>query len=48
MVVDYLSRLVVEDLSTKVPIVDTFPDEQLFALLTGPWYADSANYLTTG
>ena len=24
---DHLSRLVVEDLSTKVPIIDTFPDE---------------------
>ncbi|XP_057483886.1 uncharacterized protein LOC130770422 [Actinidia eriantha] len=48
VVADHLSRLVVEDLSTKIPIVDTFPDEQLFALSTGPWYADIANYLVTG
>ena len=47
MVVNHLSQLVVEDLLTKVPILDTFLDEQLFALSTGPWYADIANYLAT-
>ena len=45
MVADHLPRLVVEDLSTKVPIVDTFLDEQLFSLSTSPWYANIANYL---
>ena len=47
MAADHLPRLLVEDLSIKVPIVDTFLDEQLFALSNGHWYADIANYLAT-
>ena len=31
-----------------LPIGDTFPDEQLFALIPYPWYADIVNYLVIG
>ena len=47
VVTDHLSRLVVDDLSTRVPIVDTFFNEQLFAFSIGVWYTDIANYLAT-
>ena len=48
MVADNLSRLVLESTSNGLPIGDTFPDEQLFALVQCPWYADIVNYLVTG
>ena len=48
MVADHLSRLVPESISHGLPIGDSFPDEQLFALLHCPWYADIVNYLVTG
>ena len=48
MVADHLSRLVPESNSHGVPIGDSFPDEQLFALVHCPWYADIVNYLVTG
>ena len=48
MVVDHLSRLVSETTSEGLPIGNTFPDEQLFALVHCPWYADIVNYLVTG
>ena len=48
MVADHLSRLVPETTSEGLPIVDTFPDEKLFALVHCPWYADIVNYPVTG
>ena len=48
VVADYLSRLVSETTSEGLPIGDTFPYEQLFALVHCPWYADIVNYLVTG
>ena len=48
VVIDHLSRLVLETTSEGLPIGDTFLDEQLFALVNCPWYADIVNYLVTG
>ena len=48
VVADHLSRLVPESDSHDIPIGDSFPDEQLFALVHYPWYADIVNYLVTG
>ena len=48
VVANHLSRLVSETTSEGLPICDTFPDEQLFALVHCPWYADIVNYLVTG
>ena len=48
LVADHLSRLVPESNSHGIPIGDSFPDEQLFALVHYPWYADIVNYLVTG
>ena len=48
MVADHLSWLVPESTFEGLPIGDTFPDEQLFALVHCPWYADIVNYLVTG
>ena len=48
VVADHLSRLVPESNSLGLPIGDSFPDEQLFALVHCPWYADIVNYLVTG
>ena len=45
---DYLSRLVLESTSNGLPIGDSFPDEQLFALVHCPWYSVIVNYLMTG
>ena len=45
---DHLSRLTVNDHSSYIPISDTFPDEQLLALSTCPWYAGIVNYLDSG
>ena len=47
VVADHLSRLVSDTTSEGLPIGDTFPDEQLFALIHCPWYADIVNYLVT-
>ena len=47
MVADHLSRLVSGTTFKGLPIGDTFPDEQLFALINCPWYADIVNYLVT-
>ena len=47
-VYDHLSQLVSETTSEGLPIGDTFPDEQLFALVHCPWYADIVNHLVTG
>ena len=48
VVTDHLSRLVSETASKVLPIGNTFPDEQLFALVHCPWYVDIVNYLVTG
>ena len=48
VVADHLSWLVSETTSEGLPIGDTFPDGQLFALAHCPWYADIVNYLVTG
>ena len=48
VVADHLSRLVPESISHGLPIGDSFPDEQLFALVHCPWYVDIVNYLVTG
>ena len=48
VVADHLSQLVPESTSHGPPIGDSFPDEQLFALVHYPWYADIVNYLVTG
>eukprot|EP00253_Pinus_taeda_P011257 PITA_11257 len=46
-VVDFLSRL--QNPGEVVPVEDCFPDENLFAIsVVNPWYADLANYLSTG
>ena len=47
MVADHLSCLVLETTYDGLPIGDTFPDEQLFALIHCPRYADIVNYLIT-
>ena len=46
VVADHLSRLVRDE--DSVPLVETFPDEQLFGMQVSnhnPWYADIVNYL---
>jgi hypothetical protein len=48
VVADHLSRLEFEDKSSHLPILETFPDEQLFGVSSGPWFADIVNYLVTG
>ena len=48
VVADHLSRLVPDSNSHGIPIGDSFSDEQLFALVHCPWYADIVNYLVTG
>jgi hypothetical protein len=46
-VVDFLSRL--KTPGDIVPVLDNFPDEHLFSILViTPWYADIANYLSSG
>ncbi|CAN6685989.1 unnamed protein product [Malus baccata var. baccata] len=46
VVADHLSRLVHEE--DSLPILETFPDEQLLSLeVSEPWYADLVNYLVT-
>ena len=48
VVADHLSRLVPDSNSHGIPIGDSFPDEQLFALVHCSWDADIVNYLVTG
>ncbi|KAM1482481.1 hypothetical protein ACFXTO_034785 [Malus domestica] len=46
VVADHLSRLVHDE--DSLPILETFPDEQLMSLeVSEPWYADLVNYLVT-
>eukprot|EP00253_Pinus_taeda_P020812 PITA_20812 len=45
-VADFLSRL--QNLGEAVPVEDSFPDENLFAIsIVNPWYDDLVNYLST-
>jgi hypothetical protein len=48
VVADHLSRIQFETVQ-PLPVHDSFPDEQLFAITPGepPWYADIINYLAT-
>ena len=48
VVADHLSRLVSKTTFEGLPICDTFPDEQLFALVHFTWYANIVNYLVAG
>ena len=48
VVAGHLSRLVLKSISHGLPIGDSFPNEQLFALLHCLWYADIVNCLVTG
>ncbi|KAL5565133.1 hypothetical protein UlMin_028297 [Ulmus minor] len=45
LVADHLSRLEEDYLEDEEQINETFPDEQLLAIQTAPWFADYANYL---
>ena len=46
VVADHLSRIVHEE--DAIPLLETFPDEQLFHVGTQePWYADIVNYLVS-
>ncbi|MBT0984552.1 hypothetical protein KJ032_26285, partial [Salmonella enterica subsp. enterica serovar Typhimurium] len=46
VVADHLSRMVHEE--DAVPILETFPDEQLLSIkVSEPWYADLVNYLVS-
>ena len=47
VVADHLAQLRLESISHGLPKGDSFPDEQLFALVHCPWYADIVNYLVT-
>jgi hypothetical protein len=48
VVADHLSRLTFEEVKEEIPIRDSFPDEQLFAITKLPWYAHIVNYLVKG
>ena len=48
VVADHLSRISLEEEASPTPLQDAFPDEQLFATTTLPWYADIVNYLVCG
>jgi len=50
VVVDHLSRLIVEFTEEVIPISETFSDKQLMhiAHTPSPWFADIVNYLVTG
>ena len=46
VVADHLSRMVHEE--DAVPIIETFPDEQLMSVkVSEPWYADLVNFLVS-
>ena len=40
VVADHLSRLIVEHTDDNLPILESFPDEQLLHVSHRPWYAD--------
>ena len=49
VVADQLSKIVVKSVSDTLPVLETFPDEQLISVSpsTVLWYADIVNYLVT-
>jgi hypothetical protein len=49
-VADHLSRILVDAFGDTLPLKDSFPDEQLFAVsqVRPPWYAHIVNYLAMG
>jgi hypothetical protein len=49
VVADHLSRLVVDFNEDVVPIVETFPGEQLMHVsrIVAPWFANIVNYIVT-
>ena len=50
VVINHLSRIVVEYVSDSLPILETFPDDPLMSVSPSsvPWYADIMNYLVFG
>jgi hypothetical protein len=50
VVADHLSRLECGGDDYRIPIVENFPDEQLFAITNHglPWYSNLVNYLASG
>ena len=49
VVADHLSRIENEDAKSWPPIVEMFPDEQLYQVKDSlPWFADIVNYLAGG
>ncbi|XP_076897862.1 uncharacterized protein LOC143551281 [Bidens hawaiensis] len=48
VVVDHLSRIPLEGVDDSHEINERFPDEQLLAISTTPWYAHFVNYRATG
>ncbi|XP_012834026.1 PREDICTED: uncharacterized protein LOC105954889 [Erythranthe guttata] len=49
VMVDHLSRLILDEAPSEGNIQESFPDEQLLAISTHiPWYADVANFLASG
>jgi hypothetical protein len=47
VVADHLSRLIVKSDYDSLPILESFPDEQLMHISKLPWFADIVNYLVT-
>ena len=45
VVADHLSRLTFDEGLKEMPIRDSFPGEQLYAVIELPWYAHIVNYL---
>ena len=43
--VDHLSRLTFDEGLKEMPIRDSFPGEQLYAIIELPWYTHIVNYL---
>ena len=47
LIADHLSRIL-SDRESESTISECFPDEQLHAVYSDPWYADIVNYLVAG
>jgi hypothetical protein len=45
VVVDHLSRLIIDSTYNIKSINDYFPDESLLSIATIPWFANIANFL---
>ncbi|XP_040987733.1 uncharacterized protein LOC121235452 [Juglans microcarpa x Juglans regia] len=48
VVTDHLSRLTFAEKDHTIPILDSFPDEQLMSVENLPWFVDIVNFLVTG